>query len=75
MYLDFNMIQTQDQPTGCSTSHTTTTTSTVSTISTTRPTNIDPNRNAVLVLSTYDSNNKPFIVDFNGKYFMFFHEC
>ena len=33
---------------------------------------MDPNRNAVLVLSTYDSNNKPFIVDFNGKYFVFY---
>ena len=33
---------------------------------------MDPNRNAVLVLSTLYSNNKPFIVDFNGKYFRFF---
>ena len=28
------------------------------------------NRNAVLVLSTWTSSNKPFIVDYNGKYFM-----
>ena len=83
------MIKIQDQPSGCSTTSTKTTqttttstttttsktkTSTVSTITTTRPTNIDPNRNAVLVLSAWNSNNKPFIVDFNGKYFMFLHE-
>ena len=38
----------------------TTTTTTLTT------TSISPTRNAVLVISTYDSNNKPFIVDFNG---------
>ena len=27
--------------------------------------------NAVLVLSSYNLNNKPFIVDFNGKYHKF----
>ena len=35
-------------------------------------TKTSPNRNAVLVLSTHQSTNKPFIVDFDGKYFMFF---
>ena len=62
------MIKTQDQPTGCSTSQTTTTTSTASAITTARPTNMDPNRTAVLVLSTYRDSKKAFIVDFNGKY-------
>ena len=113
MYLNFIMIQTQDQPAGCFTSQTTTsakrttttsttttsttTTTTTSTSTTTTSTTtttsiaerstastitttiMDPNRNAVLVLSKdyseFGSNNKPFIVDFNGKYFMFFHEC
>ena len=35
-------------------------------------TKISPNRNAVLVLSSFESSNKPFIVDLNGKYFVFF---
>ena len=79
-YFYFNMIKTQDQPTGCSTSRTTTTTSTALTITTARPTNMDPNRTAVLVLSTHRDSNKPFIVDFNGKYHIwnmscFFREC
>ena len=30
-----------------------------------------PNGNAVLVLNTYKLSNKPFIVDFDGKYFSF----
>ena len=55
-------------PTSVPTTTTTTTTTTI--ITTTTP--ISPTRNAVLVLSTFKSNNKPFIVDFNGKYFMLF---
>ena len=35
-------------------------------------TTTSPTGNAVLVLSTSSSNNKPFIVDFNGKYHTFF---
>ena len=35
-------------------------------------TTTSPSGNAVLVLSTFSFNNKPFIVDFNGKYHMFF---
>ena len=37
-------------------------------------TTTSPTGNAVLVLSTYNGNNKPMIVDFNGKfkYFIFF---
>ena len=31
-------------------------------------TTTSPTGNAVLVLNTYKSNNKPFIVDFNGKF-------
>ena len=34
-------------------------------------TTTSPTGNAVLVLSTWNSNNKPFILDFNGKYFVF----
>ena len=33
---------------------------------------MNPDRNAVLVLSTYRTGQYPFIVDFNGKYVMFF---
>ena len=31
-------------------------------------TTTSPTGNAVLVLSTYNANNKPMIVDFNGKF-------
>ena len=34
-------------------------------------TTTSPTGNAVLVLNTYNSNNKPFIVDFNGKFHKF----
>ena len=30
-----------------------------------------PNGNAVFVLSTWMSSNKPFVVDYDGKYFSF----
>ena len=41
------------------------------TTATTVPTTTSLTVNAVLVLSTYISDNKPFIVDFNGNYFLF----
>ena len=45
---------------------------TTTTTATTTTTSISPTRNAVLVLSTYWYAAEPFIVDFNGKYFMLF---
>ena len=45
---------------------------TTTSTSTTTTTSISTTRNAVLVLGTYDSNNKPFIVDFNGKFLIIF---
>ena len=53
------------------TTPTTTTSTSTTTSSTITKTNMGPNRNAVLVLNTHNINNKPFIVDFNGKYVMF----
>ena len=44
-----------------------------STTATAPATTTSPTGNAVLVLSTRQSANKPMIVDFNGKYFVF-HE-
>ena len=38
------------------------------TTSTATGTTTSPTVNAVLVLSTYNSNNKPMLVDFKGKY-------
>ena len=38
------------------------------TMTTVPATTTSPTGNAVLVLSTANANNKPFIVDFNGKY-------
>ena len=45
-------------------------TSVPTTQTTTTP--ISPTGKAVLVLTTYNLNNRPFIVDFNGKYLIFF---
>ena len=63
------------QTTSTSKSTTTLTQTTITSITTTTsttPTTITTTPNAVLVLSTYSSNNKPLIVGPNGKFIMFF---
>ena len=57
---EFNCIETTSAPT--------TTTTAATTVATTAPTpTISPTANAVLVLSTENSANKPLVVGFDGK--------
>ena len=54
--------------TSTTTTTTTTTTSTTTTTTTTTTTAMSPGGQAVLVLNTYDPNNKPMIIDFDGEF-------
>ena len=54
--------------TATTTTTTTTTTSTTTTTTTTTTTAMSPGGQAVLVLNTYDPNNKPMIIDFDGEF-------
>ena len=62
----FTCIETTTQP-DVSTSTAPATTETATTASTTTP----APKNAVLVLSTYDSSNKPMVVTFEGEFITF----
>ena len=72
---DFDCVSPSAAPTTtamtATTSLITPTLTTTTSMETTTATTISPTRSAVLVLSTwYYPRNKPFIVDFDGKYFI-----